>query len=248
MIELKSASEIQQMSRASLIAAQCLTFLKNQIRPGVSTETLDRQAEQFVLDRDGECAFKGYRGFPAALCVSVNDEVVHGIPGERILCTGDIVSLDIGVKIDGFYGDCAITVGVDPISKEDLFLIQTTEAALYAGIEQARAGNRLFDISYSIQQHAEQHGFSIVRQFVGHGIGRSLHEEPQVPNFGIPHKGLRLTEGMTLAIEPMVNTGVCEVFVDEDGWTARTADGRKSAHFEHTIAITSGDPLILTSF
>jgi len=191
-------------------------------------------------------AFKGYRGFPASICVSVNEQIVHGIPGKRRLKEGDIVSLDLGVKLDGFFGDAAITVPVGKIDPESQKLLRVTKEALYKGIEQAQLGRRLSDISHAIQSWVEKHGFSVVRDFVGHGIGKNLHEEPQIPNFGRPNFGPRLKEGMVLALEPMVNTGSHEVKILDDGWTAVTADGSRSAHFEHSIAVTKDGPLILS--
>lgn len=228
------------------MVAQTLEALKGLISPGVTTEELDRFAEEFIRERGGIPAFKGYRGYPKTLCVSVNEEVVHGIPDKRRLKEGDIVSLDLGVVIDGYYGDAAITVAVGEVSEVAKRLIKVTEEALYKGIEQARPGNRLTDISHVIQRHVEEAGFSVVREFVGHGIGRQLHEEPQVPNFGPPNRGPLLEVGMVLAIEPMVNAGTWQVRISKNGWTVVTADGSLSAHFEHTVAITSNGPEILT--
>lgn len=246
MINIRSPQEIAKIRKSSSLVARALEKVKEAIRPGVSTAELDRIAEETIKRGGGKPAFKGYRGFPASLCVSVNEEVVHGIPGKRRLKKGDIVSLDLGVLMDGYYGDAAITVPVGEISELAKRLLQVTEEALYRGIEKARAGNRLFDISHAIQRWVEAAGFSVVRDFVGHGIGRSLHEEPQVPNFGPPNQGPRLEAGMVLAIEPMVNTGTWRVKVLENGWTVVTADGGLSAHFEHTVAITEGDPEILS--
>jgi len=203
-------------------------------------------AEEYIKRHGGIPAFKGYRGYPRSLCVSVNEEVVHGIPGKRRLKEGDIVSLDLGVLMDGYYGDAAITVPVGKVSELAKKLIKVTEEALYRGIEMARPGNRLSDISHAIQTHVEKAGFSVVREFVGHGIGKQLHEEPQVPNFGPPNRGPRLEPGMVLAIEPMVNTGTWEVRILPNGWTVVTADGGLSAHFEHTVAITDNGPEILS--
>jgi len=203
-------------------------------------------AEEYIKRHGGIPAFKGYRGYPRSLCVSVNEEVVHGIPGKRKLKEGDIVSLDLGVLMDGYYGDAAITVPVGKVSELAKKLIKVTEEALYRGIEMARPGNRLSDISHAIQTHVEKAGFSVVREFVGHGIGKQLHEEPQVPNFGPPNRGPRLEPGMVLAIEPMVNTGTWEVRILPNGWTVVTADGGLSAHFEHTVAITDNGPEILS--
>ena len=201
-----------------------------------------------IRKRGGEPAFKGYRGFPASLCASVNEEVVHGIPGPRVPEEGDIISLDMGVKYDGYFSDAAITVGVGKIGPELQRLLRVTREALFEGIEKVRAGNRLSDISHAIQSRVERDGYSIVRDFVGHGIGSSLHEEPQIPNFGEPGRGPRLKPGMVLAIEPMVNAGTYNVRIKKDRWTAVTSDGQPSAHFEHTVAVTDGDPEILTSW
>jgi len=246
MINIRTLQEIAKIRKSSSLVARALQKVREAIRPGVTTAELDRIAEETIRRGGGVPAFKGYRGFPASLCVSVNEEVVHGIPGRRRLKEGDIVSLDLGVLMDGYYGDAAITVPVGEVSELAKRLLQVTEEALYRGIEKARAGNRLFDISHAIQRWVEAAGFSVVRDFVGHGIGRALHEEPQVPNFGPPNQGPRLDVGMVLAIEPMVNTGTWRVRVLENGWTVVTADGGLSAHFEHTVAITEGGPEILS--
>lgn len=246
MIYLKSPQEIEKIRKSSRLVARALKYLKAFIREGITTEELDRLAEEYIKRHGGIPAFKGYRGYPRSLCVSVNEEVVHGIPGKRKLKEGDIVSLDLGVLMDGYYGDAAITVPVGKVSELARKLIKVTEEALYRGIEMARPGNRLSDISHAIQTHVEKAGFSVVREFVGHGIGKQLHEEPQVPNFGPPNRGPRLEPGMVLAIEPMVNTGTWEVRILPNGWTVVTADGGLSAHFEHTVAITDNGPEILT--
>lgn len=247
MIILKTQDEIEMMARASKLVAETLQALKREVRPGVATEELDRLAEEFIRARGGVPAFKGYRNYPKTLCASVNDEVVHGIPSKRVLQEGDIVGLDLGAIVDGFYGDSAVTVPVGTIHSRTAELLRVTEQALYKGIEQAIIGNRLSDISHAIQRHAEAAGFSVVTDFVGHGIGRQLHEEPQIPNYGQPGQGPRLQVGMVLAIEPMINVGGSAVRVLEDQWTAVTRDGSLSAHFEHTIAIqASGPPRILT--
>ncbi len=246
MINLRTKEEIEKLRRSNRLVAQALLKVREAIRPGVRTAELDRIAEETIRRGGGRPAFKGYRGYPANLCVSVNEEVVHGIPGPRRLEEGDIVSLDLGVLMDGYYGDAAITVPVGEVSEEAKKLIEVTEEALHKGIEKARVGNRLYDISHAIQSWVESFGFSVVRDFVGHGIGRQLHEEPQVPNFGPPNQGPRLMVGMVLAIEPMVNAGGWQVRVREDGWTVVTADGSLSAHFEHTIAITEDGPDILS--
>jgi len=247
MIILKTPEEIEIMAKSSRLVAETLEVLKREVRPGISTDDLDRMAESFIRLRGGIPAFKGYRNYPRTLCASVNDQVVHGIPSRRPLREGDIVGLDLGVIVDGFYGDAAVTVPVGTIHPTAEELIRITQEALLKGIEQAVVGNRLYDISHAIQQHAEKAGFSVVTDFVGHGIGRQLHEEPQVPNYGKPGQGPRLQPGMVLAIEPMINVGGSEVRILDDQWTAVTRDGSLSAHFEHTIAIQpDGAPRILT--
>ncbi|HMK50285.1 MAG TPA: type I methionyl aminopeptidase [Thermodesulfovibrionales bacterium] len=246
MIILKSQEEIEKMSRACRIVGETLAFLRDKIRPGVTTRQIDRFADEYIRTADAMPAFKGYRGYPATICASVNSEVIHGIPSDRILEEGDILGVDLGAYKDGFYGDAAFTFPLGKISSEAERLLKVTEEALYKGIRQAIEGNRVSDISHSIQRHAENNGYSVVRAFVGHGIGRDLHEDPQIPNFGPPNRGPRLKAGMTLAIEPMVNDGGHEVMILDDGWTAVTLDGGLSAHFEHTILITDDEPKILT--
>lgn len=247
MIVLKTTEEIEVMTRASTLVAETLETLKRAVRPGVTTDELDRLAEEFIRSRGGVPAFKGYRNYPKTLCASVNDQVVHGIPSQRVLKEGDIVGLDLGAIVDGFYGDSAVTVPVGAVHPRASGLLRVTEEALYKGIDQAVVGNRLSDISHAIQRHAEAAGFAVVTDFVGHGIGRQLHEDPQIPNHGKPGQGPRLQVGMVLAIEPMVNVGQSGVRILEDRWTAVTQDGSLSAHFEHTIAIQpSGPPRILT--
>ncbi len=246
MIVLKSADEIDKIRRASRIVAEVLRELSDLIRAGVTTRELDRIAEEKILARRARPAFKGYRGYTATLCTSVNEEVVHGIPSDRRLKEGDIVGVDCGVIVDGFYGDAAVTFPVGLIDPESEKLLKVTEEAMALGIGQMRLGNRMGDLSHAVQSHAEGHGYTVVRDFVGHGIGRELHEEPQVPNFGRPGTGIRLSVGMVLAIEPMVNLGTHEVRVLEDGWTAVTRDGRRSAHFEHTVALTEQGPEVLS--
>jgi methionyl aminopeptidase len=249
-IELKSPDEIDKMTRASKIVAEVLEALRAQVKPGVTTEELDRFAEKFIVERGGVPAFKGYRVrdrvYHHTLCTSINEAVVHGIPSNRTLKDGDIIGLDLGVIVDGYYGDAAITVPIGSISQAIQRLLAVTEEALYKGIAQAVVGHRISDISHAVQQHAEAASFSVVTEFVGHGIGRRLHEEPQIPNYGEPGKGPRLRPGMALAIEPMVNMGRPETRCLEDGWTAVTRDGSLSAHFEHTIAVTDTGPRILT--
>ena len=246
MIVCKSASEIERMRTANALVADVLAQLGSMVAPGVTTKDLDAAAERLVRAGGAEPAFKGYRGYPATLCASINEQVVHGIPSARKLENGDIVSLDMGVKLNGFFGDSAITVPVGQVSNEVLDLLRVTQEALEKGIEQVRLGGRISDIGHAIQQHVEGHGFSVVREFVGHGIGASLHEEPQIANYGEPGRGPRLAEGMVLAIEPMVNMGRPAVKVLADGWTAVTRDGSLSAHFEHTVALTKEGPLVLT--
>jgi methionyl aminopeptidase len=246
MIHIKSPKEIEIMRQGNCLAAQVLQKLREAIKPGVSTKELDNLAERLIRAAGATPAFKGYRGYPASLCVSVNEEVVHGIPGSRRLKQGEIVSLDLGTYLNGYYGDAAITVPVGRVSEEAARLLEVAEQALAKGIEQAKDGNRLLDISHAIQSCAEEHGFFVVQDFVGHGIGRNLHEDPQVPNFGAPHHGPRLRPGMVLAIEPMINVGTWEVKVLDDGWTVVTADRSLSAHFEHTIAVTEQGADILS--
>lgn len=247
MIILKSPGEIDRIRKACLIVSDALEELRAHIRPGVDTLTLNEYAERFIQKAGGRPAFKGYRGYTASLCASVNDCVVHGIPSKRVvLREGDIISLDLGVILDGFYGDAAITVPVGRVRPEAERLIKVTEEALARGIEVARLDSRLYDISAAIQTHVESHGYSVVRDFVGHGIGRNLHEDPQIPNFGEAGKGPRIKSGMVLAIEPMVNAGGSATMILEDGWTAVTADGSLSAHFEHTVAVTADGPWVLT--
>lgn len=247
MIVLKSASEIAIMRIAGTIVAAVLNDLRQMIEPGVTLIDLDKRAEHLTKEYQAIPAFKGYNGFPASLCTSVNDEVVHGIPGNRVLKNGDIVGLDFGVIYHGFYGDAAITVAVGQITPEVRTLMEVTEQALYNGIAKAKAGNRLYDISGAVQSFVENHGFSVVRDFVGHGIGRQMHEAPQIPNFIGNDYNPKLKVGMTLAIEPMVNIGNYEVDVDpKDNWTVYTVDHKYSAHFEHTVAVTDGEPEILT--
>ena len=248
MIFLKSPAEIEKMARSGRIVADVLEALKDIVKIGLTTKEIEDFVDERIRAQGGIPAFKGYRGYPASVCTSVNEQVVHGIPSARVLKDGDIVSIDIGVLLDGFYGDGAVTIPVGAVDRETAELIRATEESLYLGIQSAVEGNRLYDISAAIQRHVEKNGFSVVRLFVGHGIGRELHEEPQVPNYGVPGQGPRLKRGMTLAIEPMVNAGSHEVIILEDGWTAVTKDGKKSAHFEHTVLVTSDKPRILTKY
>jgi methionyl aminopeptidase len=246
-VQLKSAAEIEKMRKSGAIVAQVLKEIEELVKPGATTADLDLFAQTRTKELGAKPAFKGYHGFPGTLCVSVNEEVVHGIPSKkRILKEGDIVGVDFGVILDGWFGDSARTFPVGKISAEASKLLDITEKSLFLGIDQARAGNHLFDIGHAIQNFVESHGYSVVREFVGHGIGKNLHEDPQVPNFGIKGKGMLLKPGMVLAIEPMINAGKPEVRVLSDGWTAITADKQLSAHFEHTIAITESGAEILT--
>ena len=246
MIVCKSPAELETMREANLMVARVLDRLGEMIKPGVTTKELDAFAEEMILTEGGRPAFKGYRGYPATLCTSVNDQIVHGIPNSNPLKQGDIVGIDVGGLYRGFYGDSARTFSVGELTQETRKLLDVTRKALYAGIEKVRVGNRVSDISSAIQQLVESHGFSVVREFVGHGIGKSLHEEPQVPNYGKPGTGPRLVAGMVLAIEPMVNSKGPQARVLEDKWTAVTVDGGYSAHFEHSVAVTPDGPWILS--
>jgi len=246
LIFYKSPAEIESLDRANALVVKILNALEAMVAPGVTTWDLDRVSEEMARKSGARPAFKGYRGFPAALCASVNEEVIHGIPSKkRVLQEGDIVSLDFGVVLDGYYGDGARTVAVGRIPKESARLLTVTRESLERGLAQARAGNRLSDIGHAVQSHVEAAGFSVVREFVGHGIGSALHEDPQVPNYGTPGTGIVLKDGLVLAVEPMVNQGTPDVRVLADGWTAVTADGLPSAHFERCVAITAEGPRIL---
>ena len=235
------------MARAGRVVADALTLLAEHVRPGVTTAELDAIAEEFILSQDGYPTFKGYRGYPAATCLSPNDMVVHGIPGPYVLEDGDILSVDVGVTLGGFVGDSAYTFAVGDISPEAERLLETCQAALAAGVEQCRAGQRLSDISHAIQKVTEEAGFSVVRSLVGHGVGRSMHEDPQIPNYGPPSRGPLLAEGMVFAIEPMINAGGPDVVVHDDEWSISSKDGSLSAHFEHTVAVTEEGPRVLTA-
>ena len=247
MIALKSAAELEAMRQSSRIVATVLAELEPLVRPGIRTRDLDLYAEKRTRELGAVPAFKGYRGYPASVCVSVNEEIIHGIPSGRILQDGDVVSLDFGVLFEGFYGDSAVTVPVGRVPEEAARLIASARQAFFKGFEQVREGNRLSDVSAAVQRSVEGDGFSVIRQFVGHGIGPALHEEPQIPNFGAPGRGPKLRPGMTLAIEPMIALGGWEVEVLEDGWTAVTKDRSLSAHYEHTVALTEEGPEILTA-
>jgi methionyl aminopeptidase len=250
-VPIKSPREIELIRESSQIVAEVLALLGSRIKPGVHTKELDEIAERFIRSRGGTPAFKGYshdksNPFPASICISVDDVVVHGIPNGTTLQEGQIVSIDVGVRKNGYYGDGARTFPVGRISEEKQRLLRVTEESLYKGIEKAVAGNHVHDVSFAVQKYVESHGFSVVRDLVGHGVGRSLHEEPAIPNYGEPGTGIKLKEGMVLAIEPMVNAGTYKVEVDADGWTVRTADKKPSAHFEHTVVVRKGEPEILT--
>jgi methionyl aminopeptidase len=246
MIQIKTAGEIEKMRQAGQAVGETLEGMRSMVRPGLTTRELDRYAEDALRARGMRPAFKGYRGFPASICASPNEVVVHGFPSDRPLEEGDVLSLDLGAEYQGYYGDAAITVAVGAVSAEAERLLRVTEESLRRGLEQARPGNRLHDISWAIQSCAEEAGYGVVREYVGHGIGRAMHEDPQVPNFGRKGSGPRLQAGMVLAIEPMVNAGTAAVELLEDGWTVVTADRRLSAHFEHTVAIREEGPDILT--
>jgi methionyl aminopeptidase len=245
-IPIKSKEDLKMLKKSGKILAEIMQRLKEVIKVGISTYKIDQLAEELARRKNALPAFKGYRGFPANICTSINEEVVHGIPNEKRLKEGDIISLDLGINYKGYFSDAAITLGLGRIDSRTEKLIDITRNALSQGIKQARINNYLSDISYTIQTYVEKHGFSVVRQFVGHGIGRSLHENPEIPNFGIPHQGEILKSGMVFAIEPMVNMGTWECEILENGWTAVTKDGMPSAHFEHTVAITDDGPEILT--
>jgi len=243
---LRSPYEIEKLRQSNIIVAEILNELRVNAKPGISTLELENICESEIKKRKVTAAFKGYKGYPYCICASVNDEVVHGMPSRRVLKEGDILSIDLGILSNGYYGDAAITVPIGKISEGAVKLISVADTALYLGIEEARVGNRLFDISAAVQEYVESNGFSVVRDFVGHGIGQNLHEPPQIPNFGKRGKGIRLKAGMVFAIEPMINMGGSEVIVLDDGWTAVTRDGSLSSHFEHSIAITENGPYILS--
>ena len=246
MITLKSPSEIELMRRAGKITAAARALAGEMVKPGVTTREIDRAVEQFIRKNGAVPSFLNYHGYPGSACISVNDEVIHGIPGNRVLKEGDIVSVDVGAYIGGFHGDCAATFACGEISPEAQRLIDVTRESFFRGIACAREGKRLFDISAAVQEYVEANGFTVVREFVGHGIGRQLHESPEVPNYGTAGRGPRLLRGMTLAIEPMVNAGAASIRQLSDGWTVKTLDGKLSAHYENTVLITDGEPEILT--
>ncbi len=247
MIIRKSPSEIERMARAGRVVAETLALLAEHVRLGVTTAELDALADEFVVSQGGHPTFKGYRGYPAATCLSPNEMIVHGIPGPYALAEGDILSADVGVTLDGFVADSAYTFSVGDVSPEAERLLDVCQAALSAGVEQCRAGNRLSDISHAVQKVTEGAGFSVVRSLVGHGVGRSMHEDPQIPNYGPPGRGPLLSEGMVFAVEPMITAGGPEIVVHDDEWSISTADGSLAAHFEHTVAVTESGPRILTA-
>jgi methionyl aminopeptidase len=247
-IVCRSSAELTKMREAGRLVGEVLTELAAHVAPGVTTADLDELAERRIRKAGATPAFKGYHGYPATICASINEEVIHGIPsGRRVLNEGDVISIDVGASLDGYFGDSAITLAVGQVSEEAATLLRVTDESLYKAIEAVKPGGRISDIGHAVQQHVEAYGFSVVREFVGHGIGQSMHEEPQVPNYGQPGRGPRLTEGMVIAIEPMVNAGKPAVKVLGDGWTAVTKDGSLSAHFEHTVAVTADGPWILTA-
>jgi methionyl aminopeptidase len=248
MITLRSRVEVEKIEAACLIVADTLDFLGTKIKPGTTTGELDELADRYIRERGAISAFKGYNGYPANICTSVNETVVHGIPGARVLKDGDIIGIDVGVKLQGYFGDAAMSFPVGRVSSEAAMLMAVAEESLYKGLENARPDKRLYDISSAIQEHVEKSGFSVVREFVGHGIGTRMHEDPQIPNFGVPGTGPRLKAGMVLAIEPMINAGRHGVEVLDDGWTAVTKDRKLSAHFEHTVYVGENGPEILTKW
>jgi len=246
MIPIRTEEEVNKLRKCAKLLIKAFYAVERELATGVVTRKLDEVAEEVIHSGGGKPAFKGYKGFPSSVCVSIEKEVVHGIPGSRRLREGELVSLDMGVKMDGFYTDAAKTYGIGELTRDRIFLMDTTRAALHRGIRKCRQGNRLSDVSHAIQTCVESKKFSVVRALVGHGIGTSLHEEPQIPNFGPPHRGPKLVPGMVLAIEPMINMGTSEVRFLDDGWTVETSDGKPSAHFEHTVLVTAGKPEILT--
>jgi len=247
-IVCRSAAELERMREAGRLVGEVLTELTARVKPGVTTAELDELAEARIRKAGATPAFKGYHGYPATICASINEEVIHGIPsGRRVLNEGDVISIDVGASLDGYFGDSAVTLAVGKVSEEAATLLRVTEESLFKAIDRVRPGGRISDIGHAVQAHVEAYGFSVVREFVGHGIGQRMHEEPQVPNYGEPGRGPRLTEGMVLAIEPMVNAGKPAVKVLGDGWTAVTRDRSLSAHFEHTVAVTANGPWILTA-
>ncbi len=247
MIRLKNQREIELMRRAGKIAAAARALAGEMVAPGVTTREIDKEVHKFILSQGAKPTFLGYSGYPASVCISVNETVIHGIPGPRVIREGDIVSIDVGATKDGYVGDCAATFVAGSCDEDSKKLIEVTRQSFFEGIKFARPGYRVSDISHAVQTYAEENGFSVVREFVGHGVGREMHEGPEVPNYGKPGHGPRLTAGMTIAVEPMINAGVAGVKILDDGWTVVTRDGKRSAHYENTILITNGDPVILTT-
>ena len=246
MITLKSAREIELMRRAGKITAAARALAGEMVKPGVTTQEINKAVDQFIRSQGAEPSFFNYNGYPASVCISVNDEIIHGIPGNRVLCEGDIVSVDVGAYIGGFHGDCAATYACGTISEEAQRLIDVTRQSFFEGLFYAREGFRISDISHAVQEYVESKGYSVVREYVGHGIGRHMHEAPEVPNYGVPGHGPKLLRGMTIAVEPMVNAGTAAIRQMPDGWTVKTADGKYAAHYENTILITAGEPELLT--
>ena len=246
MIILKSAREIDLMRRAGKITAAARALAGEMVKPGVTTREIDKAVYQFIKSQGAEPSFLNYNGYPASVCISVNDEIIHGIPGKRVLQEGDIVSVDVGAYIGGFHGDCAATYACGKISEEAQRLIDVTRQSFFEGIKNAREGCRISDIGHAVQEYVESNGFSVVREYVGHGVGRQMHEAPEVPNYGAPGHGPKLLRGMTIAVEPMVNMGTAAIRQMPDGWTVKTADGKYAAHYENTLLITSGEPELLT--
>jgi methionyl aminopeptidase len=248
MIQIKTEEEIELLRQSNLLVSATLAAIAPLMKPGIKTSAIDRLAEEYIRDHGGVPGFKGYHGYPKTLCISVNEQVVHGIPSGRILREGDLVSVDCGVLMNGFHGDSAYSFAIGEVKPEVRKLMEVTREALYLGIAQAFAGNRIGDIGYAVQRHAEKNGFSVVREMVGHGVGRQLHEAPEVPNYGKPGSGIMLDKGMTLAIEPMINLGKRHIFQEKDGWTIRTVDNKPSAHFEHSVAVRETRADILSDF
>ena len=246
MITLKSAREIEAMRRAGKITAAARALAGEMVKPGVTTREIDKAVCQFIRSQGAEPSFLNYNGYPASVCISVNDEVIHGIPGKRVLREGDVVSVDVGAYIGGFHGDCAATYACGKISDEARRLIDVTRQSFFEGLRYAREGYRVSDIGHAVQEYVEANGFSVLREYVGHGVGREMHEAPEVPNYGPPGHGPKLLRGMTIAVEPMVNAGAADIRQMPDGWTVKTADGKYAAHYENTILITSGEPELLT--
>lgn len=247
MIILKSTEEINLMRRAGKLTAAARALAGELVKPGVTTQEINDEVERFIRKEHAVPSFLHYQGYPASVCISVNDEIIHGIPGNRVLQEGDIVSVDVGAYIGGFHGDCAATFACGKISAEAQDLIDVTRQSFFEGFKQAKEGNRIGDISAAVQTYAESHGYSIVREYVGHGVGADMHESPEIPNYGHPGRGPRLLRGMTIAVEPMINAGSASIYQMSDGWTVRTADGKNAAHYENTILITDGEPEILTA-